>query len=151
MILIDRRCREARNARSLPFTDAIAAGLDLLPTEFVGGMLKHVDFLASNVTGVPTRLYLAGAEVTSHAAFGPTMGCAANITLMSYDGVCHVAANLDTSAVPDPDVFAECLRTGFDEVLALVSPFTPARRLARDPAAERAAANTPGLNERRSS
>ncbi|MFL6126414.1 wax ester/triacylglycerol synthase domain-containing protein [Actinophytocola sp.] len=119
MRLIDTRAKAARNARSLRFTDAIAAGLDLLPTGFVGGMLKRVDFLASDVTGMPVEVYLAGAKVTAHAAFGPTMGCAANLTLMSYNGTCHVAANLDTAALPDSDVFIDCLRLGMDEVIAV--------------------------------
>ncbi|TDV44136.1 diacylglycerol O-acyltransferase [Actinophytocola oryzae] len=118
MRLISARARDVRHARSLPFTDAIAAGLDLLPTAFVGGMLKRVDFLASDVTGAPVTLYLAGAKVTAHAAFGPTMGCAANLTLLSYDGTCHIATNLDTAAVPDTEVFVDCLRTGVEEVLA---------------------------------
>jgi hypothetical protein len=40
----DRHARQSgTNGRSLPFTDAIAAGLGLLPTGFVGGMLKRVD------------------------------------------------------------------------------------------------------------
>jgi len=117
MRLIDTRAKAVRNAKSLGFTDAIAAGLDLLPTGIVGGMLKRVDFLASNVTGVPVALYLAGAKVTAHAAFGPTMGCAANLTLMSYNGTCHIAANLDTAAIPDADVFIDCLRMGVDEVV----------------------------------
>ena len=119
MRLIDARARAVRRARSLRFTDAIAAGLDLLPTGFVGGMLKRVDFLASDVTGVPVPLYLAGSKVTAHAAFGPTMGCAANLTLMSYDGTCHIAANLDTAAIPDTDVFIDCLRMGVDEVVTV--------------------------------
>jgi len=119
MRLIGARARTVRDARSLRFTDAIAAGLDLLPTSIVGGMLKRVDFLASDVTGAPTTLYLAGTEVTAHAAFGPTMGCAANLTLMSYNGTCHIAVNLDTAAVPDADIFVDCLRMGFDEVVAV--------------------------------
>lgn len=119
MRLIDTRARTARTARSLRFTDAIAAGLDLLPTGFVGGMLKRVDFLASDVTGMPVTNYLAGAEVTAHAAFGPTMGCAANLTLMSYAGTCHIGVNLDTAAVPDPPVFIDCLRLGLAEVIAV--------------------------------
>ena len=47
------------------------------------------------------------------------MGCAANLTLMSYNGTCRIAANLDTAAVPDTDVFADCLRQGIDEVVAV--------------------------------
>ena len=38
---------------------------------------------------------------------------------MSYRGVCHIGINTDTAAVPDADVFIECLREGFEEVLAL--------------------------------
>lgn len=126
MTRIDQQARAARNSRSLPFTDAIAAGLDLLPTRFVGGMLKNVDFLASDVTGVPTKLYLAGAEVVAQDAFGPTMGSAANFTLMSYAGTCRIAVNADTAAIPDPALLGECLRAGFDEVLAVAPPFTSA-------------------------
>lgn len=131
MTRIDSQCRTARNSYSLPFTDAIAAGLDLLPTRFVGGMLKNVDFLASDVTGVPTTLYLAGAKVIAQDAFGPTMGSAANFTLMSYAGTCRIAINADTAAVPDPDLLGHCLRAGFDEVLAVAPPFTPAEMLGR--------------------
>jgi hypothetical protein len=38
---------------------------------------------------------------------------------MSYEGTCFVGVNADLAAVPDPDVFLECLHEGFDEVLAL--------------------------------
>jgi diacylglycerol O-acyltransferase / wax synthase len=124
---IGHRCHAAKNAPPLPFTDVIAAGLDLLPAGVVGMMLKRVDFLASDVTGAPTTLFLAGAEVTANTAFGPTMGSAANITLMSYAGTCHVAINLDSAAIPDPRLFTDCLAAGFDEVLALTPPFTAAQ------------------------
>ena len=62
---------------------------------------------------------LAGAEVDSFYGFGPTIGAALNVTLMSYRGTCDVGVNIDTGAVPDPDVMMECLRQGFDEVLAV--------------------------------
>jgi len=116
---IHQICARARTARSLPFTDLLAGGLGLLPVAVTGGMLKHVDILASDVTGVPGTVYLAGAKVTAMAAFGPTLGCAVNITLLSHKGRCHVGLNLDTAAVPDPDVFTACLAEGFDEVVAL--------------------------------
>jgi diacylglycerol O-acyltransferase / wax synthase len=119
MTLIRRSSRRARNQRSLGFTDAIAGGLNLLPTAVVGGMLKRVDFLASDVIGLPRTAWIAGAEVTAYCAFGPTMGCSANLTLLSYAGACHIGVNLDSNAVPDTGDFAECLREGFDEVVAL--------------------------------
>jgi hypothetical protein len=51
--------------------------------------------------------------------FGPLSGAAANITLFSYDGQVQIAVNSDRAAVRDPDVFLDCLREGFDELLAL--------------------------------
>ena len=125
---IDKQARRARNARSLPFTNAIAFGLDLLPTAVAGAMLKRVDFLASDVYGPQFPLYLAGAKVTAYTAFGPTMGCAANLTLLSYDGACHIGLTIDEAAVTDPDMYVECLRGGFAEVLALGKPEKPIRR-----------------------
>ncbi len=114
-----RRCESVKTDRSLPYTNAIAGTLNLLPRAYIGGMLRHVDFLASNVPGIPVPLYLTGAKVERFYGFGPTIGAAINVTLMSYCGTCYVAVNVDTGAVPDPDVMMDCLREGFDEVLAV--------------------------------
>ncbi len=51
-------------------------------------------------------------------AFGPTAGAAANLTLFSYRDQAEVTLNADAAAIPDPDVLIECMRKGFDEVLA---------------------------------
>lgn len=107
-----------RHARSLPHTQQIAAALNLLPAAFVGSMLKHVDFLASDVPGVPVPLYLAGAKVVAWYPFGPTIGASVNLTLMSYVDTCCIGVNVDTGAVPDPDLLLDCLVEGFAEVLA---------------------------------
>jgi hypothetical protein len=116
---IGRRCRAARDERSLPHTNAIAGALNFLPSAIIGGMLKHVDFLASNVPGIDVPLYLGGARVTSNVAFGPTIGAALNATLLSYDGMCFVGITTDEAAVPDADVLLTHLAEGFDEVLTL--------------------------------
>jgi hypothetical protein len=129
---MERLCRGARDERSLPHTDAIAGTLNLLPPSIVGGMLKHVDFVASDVPGFTFPVYLAGARVGRYTAFGPTIGTAANLTLLSYDGTCCVGVTIDEASVADPDVFAECLCEGFDEVLALGGEHTPARLPLRD-------------------
>ncbi|MHB1837928.1 MAG: WS/DGAT domain-containing protein, partial [Solirubrobacteraceae bacterium] len=114
-----RRCESVKTDLSLPFTNRIAGALNLLPRSYIGGMLKHVDFLASNVPGIPAPLYLTGAKVNRWYAFGPTIGAALNVTLMSYCGTCYVGANIDTGAVPDSEELMNCLREGFDEVLAV--------------------------------
>ena len=124
---IDRRCRAARDEPSVSFTNGVAGALNLLPRAVVAGMLKHVDFVASDVPGFGFPVYLAGARMDRYVAFGPTIGAAVNLTLLSYDGTCYVGINMDTAAVPDHDVFIGCMREGFDEVLALGGDHRPAR------------------------
>jgi hypothetical protein len=118
MRAIGAACRAARSERSLAFTDAIAGALNFVPTAFVGTMLKHVDFLASDVTGFPNPIFLCGARVTDYSAFGPTIGAAMNATLFSYDGSCCIGITMDTTAVPDHELLVECLAEGLAEVIA---------------------------------
>ncbi len=125
-----RRCESVKTDRSLPYTNPIAGTLNLLPRSYIGGMLKHVDFLASNVPGIRQPLYLTGAKVTHFYGFGPTIGAALNVTLMSYCDTCCLGVTIDTGAVPDPDVLMDCLREGFDEVLAVGR--TPTRSTVQD-------------------
>lgn len=110
-----------RQERSLQHTEAVAGFLNLMPRGVIGAMLKGVDFLASNVPGVPVPMWLEGAAVERFFPFGPTAGSAVNVTLMSYHGVCCMGVNSDAAAVPDPDVLLDCLRAGFDEVCALAA------------------------------
>jgi diacylglycerol O-acyltransferase / wax synthase len=114
-----QRCEPLKTDRSLPYTQAIAGTLNLLPRGYVGGMLKHIDFLASNVPGVRVPFYLAGSKVNRFYGFGPTIGAAFNITLMSYCGTCFVGVNIDTGAIPDTGQLMGCLQSGFDEILAV--------------------------------
>lgn len=51
--------------------------------------------------------------------FGPLPGCAAMITLLSYDGTCCVGLNTDTLAITDPGGLADDLQAGLKEVVAL--------------------------------
>jgi diacylglycerol O-acyltransferase / wax synthase len=114
-----------RNEPSLDHTNAIAGGLNLLPRSYIGDMLKHVDFLASNVPGFRAPLFLAGAEVRRLYALGPTIGTSANITLLSYQDVSCVGVTTDNGAVADPDVFLTCMAAGFTEVLDLLEGHGP--------------------------
>jgi diacylglycerol O-acyltransferase len=90
-----------------------------MPSTLVGNMLKHVDFVASDVPGLTFPVYLAGARVERFVAFGPTIGASVNLTLVSYVGTCSLGVTIDTAAVPDSDVFMECLDEGFEEILRL--------------------------------
>jgi diacylglycerol O-acyltransferase / wax synthase len=124
---IGRLCGVARHEPSLGFTDAIAGTLNLLPAGVVGGMLKHVDFVASDVSGFTTPVYLAGALVGRQVAFGPTIGSSVNLTLLSSQDTCTVGITMDTAAISDDEVFVGCLGEGFEEVLALGGDHRPVR------------------------
>ncbi|HEX6419400.1 MAG TPA: wax ester/triacylglycerol synthase domain-containing protein [Acidimicrobiales bacterium] len=125
---VGRRAEAVRRERSLPHTDAIAGGLNVLPAGVVGEILKHVDFVASNVPAFPWPVHLAGARVAALHAWGPTIGAALNVTLVSYAGTCWVGLNTDTAAVADPETLAACLADGFEEVLALGGDHDPVVR-----------------------
>ena len=137
MQVLHERAVACRDEPSIPLTNAIAGMLNLLPSHVVGSMLKHVDFLASNVPGLEAPIYVGGARVTALYPFGPTIGAALNLTLVSYCGTCHIGVNTDTGAVPDADAFVECLREGFEEVLALGGPHAPVRLPATRPRSTR--------------
>lgn len=130
---IDRLCAGMRRQEAIPYSDAIAAALNLLPAPVTGSMLKHIDVLASNVPGWPDPVWVGGAEVTAFHAFGPSLGASANLTLISYRGTCWIGVTTDAGAVPDTAAFADCLRSGFDEVLDLAGAHEPTRVVAADP------------------
>ena len=113
------RTRKVRNEKSTPYIQIIAGAMNLMPRWYVGSVLRKVDFLASDVPGIPVPVYLAGAKVKVQYAFGPTIGSAVNVTLLTYVDTCALGIDVDTGAIPDFDEFYECLVAGFDEVLAL--------------------------------
>jgi len=39
--------------------------------------------------------------------------------MFTEGGTCYVGVNYDTASITEPDLFVECLREGFDEILAL--------------------------------
>ena len=113
------RTRKVRNEKSTPYIQLIAGAMNLMPRWYVGSVLRKVDFLASDVPGIPVPVYLAGAKVRVQYAFGPTIGSAVNVTLLTYVDTCALGIDVDTGAIPDFEEFRECLIAGFDEVLAL--------------------------------
>ena len=119
---IQSRIREQRGEKALPFIDDIFGVMNALPRAasltLLGGMLKAIDFVTSNVPGPRFAVYLAGAKIERMFPFGPPAGAAVNVTLYSYDGVCQVGVNCDRAAVPDAELLSECLERGFDELFA---------------------------------
>jgi diacylglycerol O-acyltransferase / wax synthase len=119
--IIHELTSQARNEKSLSYTQFIAGALCLAPRWYVSSALRNVDFIASDVPGFAEQVYLAGAAVRMPYSFSPTLGAALNITLLTYVDTCALGINVDTGAIPDVDVFYDCLVAGFDEVLALAN------------------------------
>jgi len=84
-----------------------------------GLIMKHDDFVLSNVKAGALAVYLAGAKVLSIFPFGPPIGTAANITLVGYHHKALIGINVDAAAVTDLGGFVACIREGLDAVIAL--------------------------------
>ncbi|HEX4865173.1 MAG TPA: WS/DGAT domain-containing protein, partial [Acidimicrobiales bacterium] len=112
------------HTRAQPWLDFIDAGASAalrMPAanQLLASAVRSTDALASNLPGPPVPLFMAGASVERLVPFGPRVGSAVNLTLLSYQGEASIGVNSDPSAVPDPDMLLDCLGAGFDEVLAL--------------------------------
>jgi diacylglycerol O-acyltransferase / wax synthase len=117
--LIHELTSKQRAEKSLAHTQLIAGVLSLAPRWYIATALRNVDFVASDVPGFESPVYLAGAKVQMQYAFAPTIGAGLNVTLLSYIDTCALGINVDTGAIPDFEVFYDCLVAGFDDVLAL--------------------------------
>jgi diacylglycerol O-acyltransferase len=84
--------------------------------------IPKVDLSASNVAGMTTPAYAAGARVERMYVLGPLPNAAMLATLISYVGTCCVGINCDGDVFTDTDLLWQCMRAGFDEVLALAGP-----------------------------
>ncbi len=80
----------------------------------------------------PTRpLFLCGARLSYFSAILPiTDGLGLAFAVTRYDGRLVISPTSCRELMPDPDVFAQCLRDSFQEYLALAAPPTAARRRA---------------------
>ena len=127
---VERRLDEMKaigaRVRAEPAVDLprrVAAVVGQLPTALMvpvyGSMLTNMDALATNVPGIPSKVFVSGARVDGWYAFGPTEGSAVGVALISHAGRCCVGITSDTAAIDDPDALVRCLGEGFDEVLGL--------------------------------
>ncbi len=113
---------EVREDVRQPLASASAAAFSSigpLMAGYMGAMMKHCDFATTNIPGIPVPVYLGGAEVKGFYGFGPTMGTALTVTLVSYCNTAFIGVHVDAGAVPDIDVLVDHLSKGFDGVLSL--------------------------------
>ena len=125
MHLVGREIRRLRGESALDAVDGLAPVLARLPAAVLSRLVAQVttrtDVQISNIPGLRDEdLFIAGAKVLRFYGYGPLPGCAAMIVLVSHGSTCCVTVNHDTAAIREPELFATCLREGFDEVLATV-------------------------------
>jgi len=115
--VLDAVAEPAINALS-----AVAPLFARLPQPVIDAMASGgtgVDVQASNVPGFSEAPYIAGAKMLKTLAFGPLPGVAMMVVMFTEGGMCYVGVHYDTASITEPELFARCLREGFDEVLAL--------------------------------
>ncbi len=117
-----------RQEPALRWVNTVSAAIQRLGVpisrRIIGGMMKGVDVLASNVAGPPCPLYLAGEHVEEFYAFGPPAGAALNVTLFSYDNTVHLGVTTVGAAVDSRETFMACLDEAIAEMTALASTWT---------------------------
>jgi WS/DGAT/MGAT family acyltransferase len=111
-----------REERAMDLVGAMAPVISLLPDALlatVAGSIVTSDVQASNLPVYPGDTFLAGAKILRHYGVGPLPGVAMMVVLVSRGGYCTITTRYDRAAITDSALFARCLQSGFDEVLAL--------------------------------
>jgi diacylglycerol O-acyltransferase len=116
---------QRREEPAIDMIGAVAPVLSVLPTpvlESMAGSIVSSDVQASNVPVYAGDTYIAGAKVLRQYGLGPLPGVAMMAVLISRGGFCTVTVRYDRASVTEQELFAQCLQSGFDEVLALGGP-----------------------------
>lgn len=117
-----------RDEPALRFADPLAEISWLVPVPVLAQAALASDVTTSNVPGPPVPLYVAGARIVGMYPLVATIGAAANVTMVTYDGSAFVGISTDDRAVPDLDDFVSDLRSGFETVTGgPVGPADPLR------------------------
>lgn len=110
-----------RSSAGVSLMQNLAGIASLLPSRVLVGLTKSqvssVDFTTSNVRGAPFPVYMAGALVESNHPIGPLAGTAFNLTMLTYNGSMDMGLHIDTGAISQPDLLADCTRDAFDDLL----------------------------------
>ena len=125
---IRKQMTSRREEAAIDMIGSVAPVLSLLPDavlEAMSGSVIASDVQASNVPVYANDTYIAGAKVLRQYGIGPLPGVAMMVVLVSRGGYATVTTRYDRASIAHEDLFAECLRRGFDEVLALAGAPPP--------------------------
>jgi len=121
----------SRRERALSFSHSLAGLVQVLPSVLsaavVGGMMRGVDVTLTNVPGLATPHFLAGAEVERIHAFAPTAGAALSVGFVSHVETGCVGTLSDAAAVDDPELLGRLIHTGLNDVMDPAERSAPRR------------------------
>ncbi len=79
--------------------------------------IPKLSLIVSNVRGPDIPLYMAGARLVAHVPISIVVdGIGLNCTGFSYAGTLWICAVSCREMLPDPAVFADCLREAFADL-----------------------------------
>ncbi|HET6165743.1 MAG TPA: wax ester/triacylglycerol synthase family O-acyltransferase [Marmoricola sp.] len=87
---------------------------------------QGVNLVITNVPGPQFPMYLAGAEMVETYPVPPLQrGFGASVGVTSYDGGVYYGISADRDALPDIDVFGQCVQEALDELVDSASDSRP--------------------------
>ncbi len=123
---VAERLAQARNDPALRLSSALAEALGRLPTQLLlPGMraqARTVDIAATTMPGSRGDRHVCGALIQRSYPFGPRLGSPMNISGFGNDGRLDVGIALDPTAITEPDVMLDCLKTAFDAFIDNAEP-----------------------------
>ncbi|MGV9712584.1 wax ester/triacylglycerol synthase domain-containing protein [Gordonia sp. NPDC003424] len=128
VLTVREQVRAARIEPAVDIFNTLGPVLAWLPGQVIAqfsGATSQNDLQASNVPGIPWETFVAGAKVERMFPFGPLPGCAVMATLITHSGIACIGINHDGASITEPELFAECLVEGFNEVLELARDAGP--------------------------
>ena len=96
--------------------------LEYLPAPVSDALVRNVKLpkiglIVSNVRGPDVPLFMAGAQLVNYSPISIALdGIGLNVTGFSYNGTMWICAVSCREMMPDPAVFADCLRASFAEI-----------------------------------
>jgi WS/DGAT/MGAT family acyltransferase len=111
--------------------------LEFVPVPVSQALLRHVKLpgiglIVSNVRGPDVPLYMAGAQLVNYSPISIAIdGLGLNVTGFSYNGTMWICAVSCREMMPDPAVFAECLRESFADLKVAAEQFAAENEAAR--------------------
>jgi len=130
------RIEAAKADPSVNASPILAEAMSVLPRSLVSwlteGTFGNLDFIVTNVPGIPLPRYLAGAEIVAAYPFAPIAARSpVSVALYGYRDSLFIGINSDLATMPDVERFETAVERAFRELQAaagIVHKAPPRRR-----------------------